>query len=399
MRIADALALALGALRAHRLRTVLSVLSIAIGITAVVLLTSIGEGTRRFVIGEFTQFGTNIFSVTPGKIETAGLPGVFGGTTRKLTLDDAQAMYRVPGVQTVIPVVMGQSRVESGGLGRSVYVFGVTSDAPLLWKFGIRRGRFLPAGDPRRGGHEAVLGPGLARELFGTEAVVGRFVRAAGARLRVVGVTTPKGRVLGFDMDDLAYIPVATAMRLFNLDELTEIDVTFEGRQGEAIVEDVRALLTARHAGHEDFTIMTQAQMLDVMDDVLGVVTLAVAGIGAVSLLVGAVGILTMMWISVGERTGEIGLMRALGARAAEVRRVFLIEAVGLAATGGVLGLLLGAGIAAGLRVVLPGLPVHTRPEYVVLALLVSTATGLASGVAPAGRAARLDPVQALRAE
>jgi len=201
-------------------------------------------------------------------------------------------------------------------------------------------------------------------------------------------------------MDDLAFIPVSTAMRLFNLDELMEIDVSYaEGRPADPIVEETRRILTARHGGHEDFTITTQEQMIGVLDSVLGVVSLAVAGIGAVSLVVGAVGILTMMWISVGERTHEIGLLRALGARSGEVARLFLLEASALAGAGGVLGVGAGLGIAKLLSLALPGLPVHTPIEHVLLALAVSVATGLVSGVAPARRAAGLDPVEALRAE
>ena len=150
MNIRDALSLSLGALREHRLRTALSVLGIAIGIASVILITSIGEGARQFVLDQFTQFGTNIIAINPGKTETSGMPGVFGGTTHKLTIDDALALQRVRGVDVVLPNVTGQGRVEAEGLGRSVYVIGVTSDAPDLWKFNMRHGTFLRAGDTCR---------------------------------------------------------------------------------------------------------------------------------------------------------------------------------------------------------------------------------------------------------
>ncbi len=401
MRSADIFALSFGSLRAHKLRTTLSVLGIAIGISAVILITAIGEGTRQFLMKEFTQFGTNIFQINPGKIETSGLPGIFGGTTRKLTIDDAEALRRVRGVGVVLPTVTGQGRVEAGRLGRSVYVIGVNSQAPELWNFEVRSGTFIKDGDPRRGAQEVVLGPKLAAELFGEpHLALGQWVRIAGSRMRVVGVTAPKGLLFNFDMDDLCYVPVATAMRLFNLDELMEINVTFlRAEDADRVVEEVRALLIARHGGHEDFTLFTQAQMLTILDSVLRVITLGVAGIGAISLLVGAIGILTMMWIAVGERTHEIGLLRALGARSAEVQRIFLMEAVGLSITGGVLGLSVGVGGAWLLRVAIPGLPVQVHVFYMVLALAVALVTGLVSGVAPARRAARLDPVVALRAE
>ncbi len=400
MALEDYLLLGLGALRSHRLRSFLSMLGIAIGITAVLLLTSIGEGTRRHLISEFTQFGTNVMQVSPGKTDTFGIPGILGGTTHKLTIDDAEALRRVRGVEKVIPVAVGQARVEGGGRGRSVFIYGVTSEIPAVWKFEVGQGSFLPPGDPRRSSMVAVLGPKLKRELFGERSALGEFVRIAGFRLRVIGVMAPRGRLLGFDIDDSAYVPVATTMQMFNLEELIEIDVLFahEGLT-EVVEEGIRGLLAQRHGGKEDFTIVTQTAMLEVFENVMRVVTSAVAAIGGISLLVGAIGILTMMWIAVNERVSEIGLMRALGATASHVQRLFLLEAVILTVVGGAAGIAVGLGIAALLRLGVPGMPVYTPPRYIAAALLVSLATGLLSGVLPARRAASLDPVEALRAE
>jgi putative ABC transport system permease protein len=400
MTLSDQLALCLGSLREHRLRAGLSILGIAIGVGAVILMTSIGEGARVFVAGEFQQFGTNILQVTPGLTETFGIPGALGGTTHKLTIDDAEALRRVPGVEQVVPVVLGQARVASQGRGRSVYVYGVTSGATDLWKVDVRQGSFLPGGDPRRGSAVTALGPRLARELFGERSAVGSFVRVSGWRLRVVGVMAPKGRILGFDMDDCAYVPVATAMSMFDMDELNEVDVTFAHESmTEPVVRGVRAVLEDRHGGREDFTVLTQAAMLEVFDDVLRIVTLGVTAIAAVSLLVGMVGILTVMWISVGERTHEIGLLRALGATVADVRNLFLLEAAALAGLGGAAGLLGGLGLAHLLGALLPGLPISTPLSFAAAAVLASTGTGLVSGIAPARRAALLDPIEALRSE
>jgi putative ABC transport system permease protein len=245
-----------------------------------------------------------------------------------------------------------------------------------------------------------VLGPKLKRELFGEKNALGEFVRVADFRLRVIGVMAPRGRLLGFDIDDSAYVPVATAMQMFNLDELIEIDVLFshEGLT-DSVVAGIRRVLMERHAGKEDFTIVTQTAMLKVFDRVMRVITTAVASIGAISLLVGAIGILTMMWIAVNERVREIGVMRALGATAQHVERVFLIEAVILTVIGGAAGIVMGLGISAALRVAVPGMPVYTPPRYILAALLVSLVTGLVSGVVPARRAASLDPVEALHTE
>jgi putative ABC transport system permease protein len=222
----------------------------------------------------------------------------------------------------------------------------------------------------------------------------------AGFRLRVIGVMAPRGRMLGFDIDDSAYVPVATVMQMFNLDELIEVHVLFshEGMT-EAVVAGVRRLLTERHAGKEDFTIVTQTAMLSVFENVMRVITAAVAAIGGISLLVGAIGILTMMWIAVNERISEIGLMRAVGATARHVQRVFLLEAVVLTVVGGATGVAAGLGIAVLLRLAVPGMPVYTPPRYIAAALFVSLITGLLSGVLPARRAASLDPVEALHTE
>jgi putative ABC transport system permease protein len=392
--------LSLRAIVSHRMRSLLSMLGIGIGIASVILLTSIGEGTRLYMVGQFTQFGTNLLAINPGKAETIGVPGALGGTTRKLTIDDAEALARIPGVEKVVPMVFGTGRVEAKGLGRSVFIYGVTPDVPEVWQWGVRIGSFWPPGDPRRSHSQAVLGTRLKHELFGNANALGEFVRIGGTRFRVVGLMEPKGQFLGFDLDDSVYIPIATAMRVFNMDELTEIDLTFShARLLDSVEGNVRRVLTERHGGREDFSVTSQAAMLEVFDNIMNIVTMAVGAIGGVSLLVGAIGILTMMWIAVGERRNEIGLIRSIGATRKQVQLVFLVEAATLATLGGLSGIGVGSGICALIRIAMPGLPVHTPPIFVVLAVTVSLAVGLLAGVTPARRAAHLDPIEALRAE
>ena len=396
----DFLRLAWGSIVAHRTRSVLTVLGIVIGIASVILLTSLGEGTRLSILSDFTQFGTNLMSVTRGKVSTTGIPGAIGATIRQITIEDAEALRRVPGVEHLMPLSGGTARVEAGERGRGVLVYGATSELPQVWKFGVRQGRFLPAGDPRRGAPLAVLGPTLKRELFGQANALGEHVRIGGRRFLVIGIMEPKGQFLGFDLDDSVYVPVVAAQALFNTAELLEIDLTYSTGVAAAVVKErVRQELMARHDGQEDFTIVTQTEMLDVLNRVLGVVTLAVGGIGAISLLVGAIGILTMMWISVGERTAEIGLARAIGATRTQVVRLFLVEAALLSLAGGAIGVLAGLGLGRLLRFVVPALPLSTAPEFILAALAVSLAVGLAAGVLPARRAASLDPAEALRAD
>ncbi len=396
----DLLRLAWGAVAAHRLRSGLTMLGIVIGVASVILLTSIGEGARAYIMAEFTQFGTNTLAIQPGKIRTTGISGSVVGTVRKLTLDDAREIVRVPGAEKYVALSMGMARVEAGERGRSVFVYGVTPDVPDVWKFRIRQGRFLPAGDVGRAAPLAVLGPTLKREIFGEANALGEHVRIGGRRFVVIGIMEPKGRFLSFDLDDTVYVPVASAQRLFNRDDLVEIDVLFSNHlETAAVVDGIRRTLMARHGGEEDFTIVTQTEMLDVLGRVIGIVGFAVAGIGGISLLVGAIGILTMMWISVNERTAEIGLAKALGAAPAQILGLFLLEASLLSLSGGVLGVAAGLGLATVLRHAVPGLPVETPFRFVVAALVVSLTVGLLSGVLPARRAASLDPVEALRAE
>ena len=391
---------ALGALTGHRLRSMLSALGVAIGVAAVVLLTSLGEGTRRYIVSQFSQFGTNLMEINPGKVKTFGFAGAFGGTTHQLTIDDAEALRRIPGVEEVVPVAIGQARVEAEARGRSVYVYGVTHEVPAAWRITVSQGSFLPEMDPHRQGAFVVLGPKLARELFGSVSPLGQRVRIGSWGFLVIGVMESKGQLLGFDIDDSAYIPVATAMNIFNQAEVMAIDVV--ARSAEAVpgvVAGVKAVLTERHRGEEDFTVTTQTEMLDTFGRIIGIITAAVTAIAGISLFVGAMGILTIMWISVHERTGEIGLLRALGVTERGVQRLFLLEATLLAVAGGVAGVGFGFGIQVLARAFVPGLPLATPVGAVVAALLMSLAVGIAAGVLPARRAASLDPVDALRAE
>lgn len=399
MRIADLIALTTHSVRSQHMRSLLTGLGIAVGIAAVVLLTAIGEGVQRFVLAEFTQFGTNLLAVNPGKTSTMGMSGALVSNVRPLSLDDAESLARLPQVRAIVPLVQGNAAVEHDGLTRRSMVLGVNGSVPQVWQMEPGLGRFLPPDPPRRARAYAVLGAKMRAELFGSRSPLGERIRVGSESYRVIGVMEPKGQMLGFDLDDTVFIPVARAMAMFDKESLMEIDLLYAaGASAKRISAEVRDVLIRRH-GDEDFTITTQDQMLDVLGSVLDVLTLAVGALGGISLLVGGVGILTIMTIAVKERSGEIGLLRALGAGRHQILGLFLAEAVLLSSLGGAAGLAVGAGGAWLLGALIPALPTHIAWEFVLLAEGVAALIGVLAGVVPALQAARLDPVQALRDE
>jgi len=399
MELADLVRFTTLSALSHRLRSALTALGIGIGVAAVVLLTSIGEGLHQYMLAEFTQFGTNIVGINPGVSSTFGSPTGVLNSERPLSIDDAEALKRVPRVVATMPVVQGNASVEGNGRERRVMVSGVGTAMPQIFQFQVALGEFLPPDDPRAPRAFAVLGSKLRDELYGETIPLGERIRIGGDRYRIIGVMEAKGTVLGFDLDDTVYIPAARGLELFNRDSLMEVDVLYaEGARVEEVREGVRRMLIARHGG-EDFTITTQQQMLDVLGSVLNVVTFAVAALGSISLLVGGVGIFTIMTIAVRERTFEIGLLRALGALRGQVRNLFIGESILLAGVGGLAGLMLGALIIEILKLAFPAMPVSYSIPYAVAAELLAVLIGLIAGVWPAQRAARLDPVEALRAE
>ncbi len=399
MRLQDAIQLTWNAVLAQGHRSLLTAIGIAVGIGAVVLLTSIGEGIHRFVLAEFTQFGTNLIGVAPGKTNTLGVSGAIISNVRPLSLEDAEALGRLPEIAAIVPVLQGNAEVEAGGRRRRGTIIGAGPAVPQVWRMEVALGEFLPADDLGSARAFAVLGSKMRAELFPNTNPLGQRVRIGSEGYRVIGVMAPKGQMLGFDLDDTLYIPAARALAMFNRTSLMEIDLLYRaGVVAERLTERIKSSLIARH-GREDFTITTQQQMLDVLGSVLGILTLAVGALGGISLFVGAVGILTIMTIAVTERTAEIGLLRALGAERAQILLLFLGEAVLLAAVGGIGGLGLGVGGAWVLGLTLPALPVQISWDYLLAAEALAALIGLLAGVLPARHAAGLDPLEALRVE
>ena len=399
MQIQDFFRYTFNGIRAQRLRSFLTALGIAVGIGAVVLLTSLGEGLHRFVLAEFTQFGTNLIAINPGKVTTHGVSGALLSNVRPLTIEDSASLKQLPQILDVVSVVQGNGSIKAGGRQRRATIYGVDASAARVWKFAVAAGRFLPDDPPRSARSFVVLGSKVRQELFGSNQALGMRIRIGGELFRVIGSMESKGQMLGFDLDDAVYIPAAKAMALFNRESLMEIDLLHTaGSSSSVVAEKVRKALQARH-GKEDFTITTQEKMLEILGGVLNTLTIAVGALGGISLLVGGVGILTIMSITVNERTGEIGLLRAMGVEQRQILTLFLGEAVLLAAIGGLAGLGLGVGGSWLFSLVIPALPAHISWAYVASADLLAALVGLLAGVLPARRAARLNPVEALRAE
>jgi putative ABC transport system permease protein len=396
----DSIQLALRAITAHRLRSFLTLLGIAVGVAAVILLTSIGEGIHRFVLAEFTQFGTNVISVAPGRTKTAGhAPSGIPTSVRPLTLDDARALARLPHITGMTATVWGNTEVNANGRLRRTTVNGVSADMLKVFSIKVRSGQFLPAEDADSARAFMVLGARLKEELFGSDNPLG----AASARRRHAVSRHRRPRSEG---------PVPRhrpRRRRLHPDRARSSSTTATDHEDRSVVRGrraaagvsarVKATLTARH-GREDFTITTQEDMLRTLSNILDVLTMAVGALGSISLLVGGVGIVTIMTIAVTERTGEIGLLVALGAPRRTILGLFLGEAVALSALGGLLGLLLGFGS----RAVDPPAGAGAAGTHAAQLRRPGRRHRRAPsacwpGVLPARRAARLNAVDALRAE
>ncbi len=398
MKVEELGRFALGALLGHRLRSALSLLGVSVGIAAVVVLTGLGEGARRYVLGEFAQIGSNLLIIVPGRTETRGaLPGV-GGIPKDLTLADVAALERaIPEARRNAPFVVATATVSRGARRRQVPVVGTNALWIEIRRLRIARGQGLPERGAAEDAPLVVLGHRVAQELFRGEDPVGQTVRIGGRRVRVLGVLAPRGRQLGLDVDDIVVMPVRPAMEMFNRSSLFRLVLDLPpGADSDRLGREIRGVLAERH-GEQDVTVLTEQAVVTSLAGILRALTMAVVGIAAISLAVAGIGILNLLLVGVSERTAEIGLLRAVGASRRQVLACFLTEAILLAGAGGGLGIGVGVVATRILVEVYPVLPAAPPAWAIAAAASVALSVGALFGYLPARRAAALDPVEALR--
>jgi putative ABC transport system permease protein len=394
----DTLTHAFGAIRAQRLRALLIILAMSIGVASVTVLTALGESARLYIINEFESLGTHLVIVLPGRSETTGgHPPLFGETPRDLTLDDAQALLRSPHIAAIAPLTVGSAPVSAGGLERETNILGSTHTLIRVRHLAMAQGRFLPEAEPDKAMPVCVIGQTMREQLFPNKPAVGEWLRINDRRFRVIGVLESEGESIGTDFDEIVIIPVASAQALFDTSSLFRILI--ETKSKEAMiqaVEDVKNIVKARHEGEDDITVITQDSVVNTFDKILTALTLTVASIAGISLAVAGVLVMNVMLVSVTQRTAEIGLLKALGATRRQLHALFLTEAALLSLAGAVLGVVLGQVTLWVLQALYPNFPFILPVWALLAALAVSLFTGLVFGVLPARKAARLDPVSAL---
>jgi len=399
MRLSDQLRFNLQVFQRHGMRTFLLLLAVAIGVSAVILLTSLGEGAKRYVDREFSSLGNRLLVVLPGRKETTGgSPPMFGNAPRDLTVEDAEALRRVPGITAIAPIIAGTSTVAMTSLSREVITIGSTPDFFKVRKLNVGVGKILSERTFTEPLATCVLGIKLKRELFGNRTALGQWVRVGDRRMRVVGILEERGESLGLDLRDMIIIPVRTAEQLFNSPGLFRILLDLNENTSIPNTEKrIREIIKKRHDGEDDITLISQDAMLAAFGNIISTLTLAVAAISAISLLVAGILIMNISLISVSQRRREIGLLKAIGASSKQVRRLFLGESLLLVSFGSLAGIIFSYVLILLFGSLWPDFPLTPPVWAVPAAVITAFGTGLIFSIIPAKRAADLDPVLAMR--
>ncbi len=397
MTLPDTLQTSFKTVLSYRIRSLLIVLAMALGVASVIVLTALSDGARNYVINQFSSIGTNLLVVLPGRAETAGsfLGSVLGQTPRDLTLKDAQLLGRLPQVKRYAPLNIGAAELSAANRLREVTVLGSNANLIPIRHMKLAQGNFLPHGTERSA--QIVLGAKIANEFFPRSQAIGQRVRLGDNRFLVSGVLAPQGESMGFNTDEIVIIPIDYAQTMFNTTSLFRILVEAKNHSEiESAKQAILAALKQSHDGEDDTTVITQDAVLATFDRILHALTLAVGGIAAISLIVAGILVMNVMLVAVNQRTAEIGLLKAIGATSVDIRRLFFAEAIWLSLAGAFLGFLLGELGSGLIRFAYPQLPAWAPAWASIAGIGVALATGILASLFPASRAARLDAVNAL---
>ncbi|WP_430233905.1 ABC transporter permease [Nitrosomonas communis] len=397
MKLQDIFLFSFKTVTSYPTRSFLIILAMALGVAAVVVLTALGDGARRFVIHRFSSIGTNLIIILPGRAETTGsFPGAsMGQTPRDLTLEDARWLGQLHQVRRYAPLNVGTAELAAVGRLRDVTILGSTADLFPIRHMELAQGSFLAHGSQYSA--QIILGAELAEEFFPEGNAIGQRVRLADRRFIVSGVLARQGETMGFNSDEIVIIPIDHAQALLDTTSLFRILVEVRNRNDiSSAKQAIRELMIQRHDGEEDVSIITQDAVLATFDRIFRALTLGVAGIAAISLAVAGILIMNVMLVAVSQRTDEIGLLKAIGAPGSDIRRLFLTEAAWLSLTGAIFGFMLGHAGSLLIRLAYPQLPAWPPVWASLASIVIALITGILAGLLPAARAARLDPVKAL---
>lgn len=402
MFLLEILSLAYDSITGNKLRAGLTILGMIIGVSAVVLLVSIGNGAKKYINSEFEGLGSNIILVQPGKTDSKGTLGPpISSSKGKLTLSDVDALLKYGfNLSHVSGIMFATGTVKYGEHTNNIHLLGTNEQFDEIFNIRIEWGNYITKEEDETGRRVVVLGHQIVKNLFGAENPLGKLVKVSDSEHRVIGTIKHTGDKLGFNVDEIAFIPNKSAMRLFNSNKLFGIraQARTRGLMNEA-VKEITSILKERHNGEEDFTIITQTTMIQTMDTIMGMLTYVLFGIAMISMIVGGIGIMNIMLVSVTERTREIGIRRAVGAKRSHILHQFLAEAIALSLAGGLIGILISLIITYGIYGFFPKFDM--RPPLWILApsFLLSLFTGIIFGVWPARKASRIETIDALRYE
>lgn len=397
MTLVDTLQTSFKTVLSYRLRSFLIVFAMALGVAAVVILTALGDGARNYVINQFSSIGTNLLVMLPGRAETSGsfLGAVLGQTPRDLTLKDAQLIGRLPQVRRYAPLNVGEAELSAANRLRAVTVLGSNANLIPIRHMKLAQGSFMVQGTESNA--QIVLGAKIAKEFFPRTQAVGQRIRLGDSRFLVSGVLMSQGETMGFNTDEIVIIPIDYAQTMFNTTSLFRILIEAKSHSEiEPAKQAILATMKQSHDGEEDITVITQDAILSTFDRILQALTMAVAGIAAISLVVAGILVMNVMLVAVSQRTAEIGLLKAIGATSADIRRLFFAEAILLSVVGAILGFLLGQFGSLMLRLALPQLPAWPPVWATIAGIMVALTTGVLASIVPASKAAKLDAVNAL---